>query len=225
MLRGGEIEVMRARLVVDPSGALYWPLERMLLVADLHLERGAAQARRGRLLPPYDTGETLKGLAAAVARYEPARVACLGDSFDDKAGAAAMPDALAAPLQAMMQGRDWLWIAGNHDDESAGTLGGDVAEEAEIGPLVLRHHPQPAPAYGEVSGHLHPGACVALDGRNIRVKCVAYDATRAILPGFGALTGGLNVRAKAFHDLFDGLPHVMALGRGKAYPVPRARLV
>ncbi len=225
MLRSGEIEVMRARLVVDPSGALVWPLERMLLVADLHLERGAAQARRGRMLPPYDTGATLEALAAVIARHDPARVVCLGDSFDDKAGAAAMPDAVAAPLRALMAGRDWLWIAGNHDDESAGTLGGDVAEEAEIGPLVLRHHPKAAPAYGEVAGHLHPGACVALGGRNVRVKCVAYDATRAILPGFGALTGGLNVRARAFHDLFDGLPQVMALGRDKAYPVPRGRLV
>ena len=224
-MRAGEIEIMRARLVVDPSGALWWPLERLLLVADLHLEKGAAHARKGMMLPPYDTGETLRCLAETVAAYDPARVICLGDSFDDRVGAAAMPTEALKGLHAMMMRRDWLWIVGNHDDATAGALGGEVAEEAAIGPLVLRHHPQAAPAYGEIAGHLHPGAKIALDVHTIRAKCVAYDASRAILPAFGAMAGGLNVRSRAFHDLFDGLPHVMALARGRAYPVPRARLV
>ena len=46
-------------LHADCAGALYWPEEGVLLVADLHLEKGSSFARRGTLLPPYDTAATL----------------------------------------------------------------------------------------------------------------------------------------------------------------------
>ncbi|HWG07147.1 MAG TPA: phosphoesterase, partial [Beijerinckiaceae bacterium] len=46
-------------LVADCAGALYWPDEKLLVVADLHLEKGSAFAARGVLLPPYDTAATL----------------------------------------------------------------------------------------------------------------------------------------------------------------------
>ena len=45
------------------AGALYWEAEDTLLVADLHLEKGAAFAALGMLLPPYDTRTTLQRLA------------------------------------------------------------------------------------------------------------------------------------------------------------------
>ena len=40
--------------------ALYWPRERALLVADLHLEKASWYAGGGQLLPPYDSRETLE---------------------------------------------------------------------------------------------------------------------------------------------------------------------
>ena len=50
---GGEL------LTPLPEGALWWPAERVLVVSDLHLEKGSAHAARGQMLPPYDTGATL----------------------------------------------------------------------------------------------------------------------------------------------------------------------
>ena len=67
-----------AELYADLSGALYWPARRLLLVADLHLEKGSSYAKRGQMLPPYDSRETLSRLANAAvgwglhARIEPA---------------------------------------------------------------------------------------------------------------------------------------------------------
>ena len=106
-----------AALVADGSGALYWPAERALLVADLHLEKGSAYAERGALLPPYDTRETLCRLAEAIDRYDPAASSRLGDSFHD---AAAAPSASAPTISSCSRaagGREWIWIAGNHDPE------------------------------------------------------------------------------------------------------------
>ncbi|HEU4476211.1 MAG TPA: phosphoesterase, partial [Methyloceanibacter sp.] len=48
------------------AGALYWEEEDTLLVADLHLEKGAAYAALGMLLPPYDTRATLERLGKAI---------------------------------------------------------------------------------------------------------------------------------------------------------------
>ena len=54
-----EFAICGKTLVADQRGALYWPAERALIVADLHFEKASAAAERGRLLPPYDTRESL----------------------------------------------------------------------------------------------------------------------------------------------------------------------
>ena len=43
----------------SPEGALFWPSERGMLVADLHLEKASWFARLGQMLPPYDSLATL----------------------------------------------------------------------------------------------------------------------------------------------------------------------
>ena len=77
-------------LVADPAGALYWLDEQLLVVADLHLEKGSAFAKRGVLLPPYDTATTLARLARLIERYVPRLVIALGDSFHDGHGPSRM---------------------------------------------------------------------------------------------------------------------------------------
>ena len=53
-----DIVISGISLHADPAGALYWPEQGLLAVADLHLEKGSSFAARGQLLPPYDTAET-----------------------------------------------------------------------------------------------------------------------------------------------------------------------
>src|SRR6187200_3753351 len=82
----GIVRVAGVELRADCAGALYWPEEGLLVVADLHLEKGSSFATRGVLLPPYDTAATLARLGALVARYAPRTVIALGDSFHDGGG-------------------------------------------------------------------------------------------------------------------------------------------
>src|SRR5215208_5061498 len=109
------IRLAGTELLADPSGALYWPDEGALIVADLHLEKGSALAKRGMLLPPYDTAATLARLARLIARWTPRLVIALGDSFHDADGHARMAASDRVALAALQRSRDWLWIAGNHD--------------------------------------------------------------------------------------------------------------
>ncbi len=221
-----EIVIAGATLVADPAGALYWPEERLLAVADLHLEKGSAFATRGVLLPPYDSTATLAKLAKLVEHYRPALVVALGDSFHDTGGPARMSDVSRAALTVLQRGRDWLWLAGNHDPDPPQGVGGRVAAELAIGSLIFRHQPSPHGADGEIAGHLHPSARVAQRGRGVARRCFAADARRMVMPAFGAYAGGLNIRDRAFVALFGALSFTAhLLGAGRLYAIPAARCI
>ena len=215
-----------AAFVADPAGVLYWPQEHMLVVADLHLEKGSSYAARRVFLPPYDTTATLAALAAAIARFAPRRVVALGDSFHDSQGAARMLPHDRLALRAMQTGRDWLWIAGNHDPDAPPGLDGDHARSLAVGAVCFRHEPTGAPCDGEIAGHLHPVARVAGRAGSVRRRCFASDGRRMVLPSFGAYTGGLNVLDAAFAALFGSRErHAHVLGRDAVYTVSRRQCV
>src|SRR6188474_2652048 len=162
--RDGHLCVAGVDLRADCAGALYWPEEGLLVVADLHLEKGSSFARRGMLLPPYDTTETLARLARLIARHAPRTVVALGDNFHDGGGPARLSAADRASLVALQRGRDWVWIAGNHDPEPAAGIGGTFAATLSIGALTFRHEPSREAPEGEISGHLHPVARIVQRG-------------------------------------------------------------
>ncbi|MEP9376862.1 ligase-associated DNA damage response endonuclease PdeM [Aquabacter sp. CN5-332] len=208
-----------AEVVLDPLGALVWPAERLLAVADLHLEKGSAYARRGQMLPPYDTADTLAQIEALISRWNPATVIALGDSLHDRWGAERLHPTALGRLNALQSGRDFIWIAGNHDPEPSPLLGGEWAVEARIGALTFRHEPRAEPLDGEVAGHLHPSARLQVRGRTIRRRCFATDGQRMVLPALGAYAGGLNVRHPALAGLFAGRFEAHMLGRERTYRV------
>ncbi len=203
--KSGSVVLGDVTLLADCAGALYWPDQQLLLVADLHLEKGSAFAARGVLLPPYDTAATLARLARLVERYAPRLVVALGDNFHDDHGPSRMSSADRAALKLLQRGRDWIWIAGNHDPNLPDGIGGSYADVLALGPLTLRHEPSEQPCDGEIAGHLHPVARVAQRGRAMSRRCFASDGRRLVMPAFGAYAGGLNVRHRAILGLFGTL--------------------
>jgi DNA ligase-associated metallophosphoesterase len=218
------IIVASVSLVADPAGALYWPEESLLAVADLHFEKGSSFARRGMLLPPYDTAATLARLAQLIARYKPRRVVALGDNFHDGEGAGRLAESDHEALRTLQRGRDWIWIKGNHDPEPAEGIGGQFLATLALGALLFRHEPSAKPAEGEIAGHLHPVARVSHRGRAVRRRCFASDGKRAVMPAFGAYAGGLNVLDRAFADVFGALAFTAhMLGQQRLYAFTAAR--
>lgn len=221
-----ETAVHGVAAVCDPLGALYLPDAGALVVSDLHLEKGAAFARRGMMLPPYDTIATLNILAAVIARYDPKTVISLGDNFHDRKGSAHLPDDLRALVSAMARGRDWIWINGNHDPDGTTALPGTSVDELLFGGLVFRHEPSLTVGKGEIAGHLHPSATVRRREKYVRRPCFATDGTRLLMPAFGVLAGGLDLNHKAMHGLFDRQALVAhLLGRDRIYSVRYANLL
>jgi DNA ligase-associated metallophosphoesterase len=208
-----------------PSGALHWPAQKVLLVADLHLEKLSSYARRGSLLPPYDTGMTLTRLAADLDRTGASEVIALGDSFHRDEGTVTLLDADRLRLMALLGRAHWTWISGNHDP-SPHALGGACVTELARGGLTFEHQPRRRGPAGLVAGHLHPSARVAADGRSVRRPCFVHDGRTMILPAYGASTGTLNILSTPFFGLLDhGNLEVTMIGRGRVYPVSTKRLV
>jgi uncharacterized protein len=231
------IVVANIGLHADATGALFWPEQSALVVADLHLEKGSSFATRGVLLPPYDTAATLARLRRVIAEFEPRTVIALGDSFHDGGGPARLADRDRTALKALQRARDWVWIAGNHDPDPATDVGGTFATSLALGPLTFRHEPVARTrtewvlelgydgqldahtsmscihetTEGEVAGHLHPTARVSQRGRSLTRRCFATDGRRLIMPAFGAYAGGLNVRDRAFAAVFGGLDFTVHL--------------
>ena len=193
-------------MILTEGRALYWPRERALLVADLHLEKASFFAQHGQPLPPYDSRETLERVALAIRETGARRVITLGDNFHDSKGATRLEPHACGMLEALTKAVDWVWITGNHDIGKDGSMaearcGGTLVEEMELSGLVLRHQAQKGETRPELSGHFHPRIQLTVQRRRIVRPCAVVSANenadgsrsgRMILPAFGALTAGMN---------------------------------
>ncbi|MFF8798981.1 MULTISPECIES: ligase-associated DNA damage response endonuclease PdeM [unclassified Methylobacterium] len=224
-VKGTDLALAGEALSLDRSGALWLPEHHTLVVSDLHLEKGSSfAARSGQFLPPYDTRETLSLLHEVIQRLDPACVVALGDSFHDTRGPERMEPGDRAMIAALQEGRDWVWIAGNHDAAVSEGVGGRYSETVCVGGLTLRHEPLAGADAGEIAGHLHPCGKVSMRGRSVRRRCFVSDGRRLVMPAFGAYTGGLNVRDAAFEPLFPKGFTAYLLGDGRVFAIGRTML-
>lgn len=186
------------------SGALYWPRENALIVADLHLGKSERVARRGgTLLPPFDSHATLERLAGVQRATGAGEIIALGDSFDDDQARAGL-DALLAPLVRDVR---VTWVSGNHDPGL-----GDVTELVRHS-VALRHIAAQGP---DISGHYHPK--LRLAGQ--RMPAFLIGAHHLILPAFGTYTGGLDWQDEALRRLVPEGRAILTGARPVMVPLP-----
>ena len=209
-----------AELLLRSDGAVYWPREATLFVADLHLEKASFFASHGQPLPPYDSRATLERVAQAVDETGAQRVVTLGDNFHDSAGSTRLEEHAAGMLHALTRAVDWVWITGNHDgpsdaDEAANRCGGTLHAELEIGGIVCRHEAMPGESRPELSGHWHPKLDVTVRGRRVRRPCAVMAQSdagpRMVLPAFGTLTGGMDAADPAIRRALSPADTVEAM--------------
>jgi DNA ligase-associated metallophosphoesterase len=212
-------------VTLRPSGALWLEAASTLVVADVHFEKGSAYARRGQMLPPYDTQDALRRLDAEVHATGVSTIVFLGDAFHDGWAEERLANDDRLALETLGRNHQLIWVVGNHDAEGPKALPGHIIPDLAYGALTLRHEPAAGPAPGEVAGHLHPCARVVGKGASTRRRCFITDGERLILPAFGAYAGGLNVRDQAYAGLFIRAPLAICLGRSKAHAVAWHRLV
>jgi hypothetical protein len=127
-----------------------------------------------------------------VERTGASRLFCLGDSFHDQFGCDRLAGNARELLIELTSRLDWTWIVGNHDPGFADHCGGRIADEVEIGGIILRHEAVRDEPRPEISGHFHPKLRVSISGRRVSRRCFVTSARKIIMPAFGSLTGGLD---------------------------------
>ena len=212
------IHLAGERLMLDPAGALFWPATGLLAVSDLHLEKGSAFARKGMLLPPWDTHATLERLALLLRRYQPRIVLALGDSFHDAEGATRLPRGERARLRGDDPGPPLHLGAGQPRPRTAGRPG------RRIRPRLRDHHAGLPPPRHRPRGTPERSAATTIRKRQcppVAVRCPGPASwptrSRLMLPAFGAYTGGLDVRDPAIARLFPRGARVFLLGKERLF--------
>jgi DNA ligase-associated metallophosphoesterase len=179
------------RLELLAERAIWDPLRRVLLLADLHLGKAESFQAQGIPLPSDGDATTLNALLELAARLRPEQVIVLGDLIHGRLGLtaelraklAALPELLDCPLRL---------IGGNH--ERGSWIAGLVQEPSQaLGPWWLSHEPEGHAGHLNLCGHLHPVALLGGKGDRLRLPCFSYchHSERLALPAFGALTGGM----------------------------------
>jgi uncharacterized protein len=215
-----DIEFAGLALTLYGSGAAYIGPEATLLVADLHLEKGSRAAARGRLVPALDSRDTLQRLRCVIGALEPARVVCLGDSFDDRfAGSRMAPVDRDELLSLCDKVREWIWLGGNHDPEIPAFCGGEIHREMEIGGVVLRHEPHVDRLVPQIVGHIHPKASLPAGGHRFSGPCFCVSEDLLIMPAFGAYAGGLSCKAAPVRALHASEPRLYMIHAARLWRV------
>ena len=183
------------------------------------------------MLPPYDTRETLERIADAVKATDARRVITLGDNFHDDEGASRLDPYASGMLESLTRALDWVWITGNHDENMHRAFGAQLAEELEVGGIVLRHEARPGETRPEMSGHFHPKMRLKVRDRHIARPCAVVSrfkgaGDRMIMPSFGAYTGGMDAASPEIIKALSPAQSIDAVlpakGRLVRFPVFRA---
>jgi uncharacterized protein len=225
MMAGRTFDLAGSVVTATPDGGLLLDGGRVLVVSDLHLEKGSSFAVRGVLLPPFDTAETLRRLSLLIARTRPQQVVALGDSFHDTTAGRRMARRDRDGLLGLTAATDFVWVEGNHDPEAPDWLPGARCESLVVDGLTLQHEPGEAGQRAEICGHLHPCAKVQGKSGTTRRRCFATDGQRLVMPAFGAFTGGLNLLDDVFGTLWSAPATAMVMGQNKVHAVFGASLL
>ena len=209
-------------MLLLPQHALYWPAQRMLVVADIHFGKAASFRALGVPVPAGTTTQNLSVLDAMLAAHAVDHILFLGDFLHARAAHA------SATLAAIRRWRDrhpalrLTLVRGNHDDR-AGDPPADLAiavvdEPYVMAPFAFCHHPQHSALGHVVAGHVHPVYRLASRGDGLRLPCFVVGEHCSLLPSFGAFTGGHAVAHADGERLF-----VVADDSVFAVPAPGAR--
>lgn len=190
-----ELTLAGETVVARGDRTLFWPVERTLFAADLHLGKGAAFRAGGLPVPGGTTERTLQTLAKAAREVGASRIVVLGDLWHARAGRTEENESAFAVWRHEIES-ELLLVLGNHDRHAGGEKDA-IDPGVLLGPFVLQHYPDPHPKGYVLCGHLHPAYRLeGFGGESLRLPCFWFGERVAVLPALGELTGVAEIRPR-----------------------------
>jgi DNA ligase-associated metallophosphoesterase len=186
-------------LILMPERAAFWPAQRALFVADVHVGKAAAFRALSVAVPEGNLADDLTRLSCAIERMDAERVVLLGDVLHAKHGRADHVMQQVAGWRATYSRRQFMIVRGNHDvragDPPADWRMECVDAPAMLAPFVLCHEPCESDAGTVLCGHVHPAFRLwGRGGMSATLPCFVIGARRMMLPAFGSFTGNALVK-------------------------------
>ncbi len=183
-------EIAGSRIELLPQRAAFLPDHQALLLADLHLSKGATFRARGIPIPGGSSVRTLEKLTELILLTRPARLVILGDLFHGREASHPLEMASFHKFRAEHCTLPMTWVLGNHDRHVKGiAVDCEVVHELTLGDWRLSHHPV-YDGVPTVCGHIHPGYRLCGRGRRSEIlPCFYQRGLCLVLPAFGEFTG------------------------------------
>ena len=190
------------KLLLYPSGELYYRDRETVVISDLHLEKGSFYAASNQFLPPYDSIETLKKLQSFITQNCVQKIVFLGDLVHDSDGFNRISNDALQIFMEIIAKREVILTVGNHDKNfNYEDQGLKFCEEYRIDDIYFRH--QPSDTNGlQIFGHFHPKVTMSIMDKKLSKKCFVSDAKKVLMPAYGTLTGGMDINSSPIKDLF-----------------------
>lgn len=190
-------------LILDARRAVWLSMERVLVVADLHLGYAWTHRQSGQLLPLAVEDDVLRRLRLLVQEYAPAQLVVLGDIVHGECEMEPIRAQIRELVEDIGALTELRMIEGNHDFALRTLLprvapGRTMALQMECGPHLLLHGHElgggdPAQLFRAaherrgrvIFGHEHPAVRLS-DGVATSARCHCFVAGEGglILPSF-----------------------------------------
>jgi len=196
------IKIRNQDFVLHPFGAIYWPEQEVLLIADVHLGKVSHFRKYGSAVPVKAISQNFLKLDHLRKEFDPEHIVFLGDLFHSSLN---MEWNMFEEWVKGIDNQVHL-IAGNHDIISPikyEDIGIKIFSDIKLEGFYLTHHPEILQDHLNICGHIHPGYKMRGPGKQLlKLSCFYINENQMILPAFGEFTGNYFMKPDAGDRIF-----------------------
>ncbi|ANH81925.1 phosphoesterase [Niabella ginsenosidivorans] len=187
-----ELLIKEELFILSACRAVYWPAQKMLILADLHLGKTGYFRQHGIPVSRDVLQDDLKRLSYLIGQFEPEQVLVAGDLFHHQFNRDIL---VFNEWRNAYRQLAFLLVPGNHDrhlkiDYSSLAIT-KTTEEYFVKEFRFIHEMKAAHEdHFSISGHLHPGYTIKGKARQaVCLPCFINAEDYLILPAFSGFTG------------------------------------
>ncbi len=208
-----KITVQNEDLHLLSKKAFFWPREKILGFSDVHLGKAESFQQWGVPLPSGEHQQDLANISSLIHETEATRVFILGDLVHHKSS---WTENIHRDLTDFFQkhsSTEFNLLLGNHERGSIPELKNYplelMPEDHQIGKIRMSHgheaghfKPDQKESSFQICGHIHPVVLIREGSVRLRLPCFVLGENSLILPSFGTLTGGFEIKPKKDQRIF-----------------------